>query len=138
MTVQTCGNCRKTKEFFESFTEIGEKTYCAPCKEIVQARVDKKIDEVLITTTHTIEGYQIKKYIDIAFGMGVAGNGWPMITEERIMLAKVIALRKLRQSALIAGGNAVVGVEIDFSFFDVQAAITASGTIVHAEIMNNF
>jgi len=116
------------------------KKYCMPCYK-------KLLDKIIITTTHSVEGYEITEYIDIESAEVVIGTGivsewisdiqdsWGMrstVFEQKLAEAKSITLSKIKYAALSKGGNAVVGMDIDYTeFTGNKIGVIISGTIVN-------
>ncbi len=89
-------------------------------------------NEFLVTTTPTIEGYRITKTLEIVtaecvFGMSIfkdmlAGlsdffGGRSNTVQKVLRDARRVCLNELRKEAALLGGNAVVGVDLDYSEF---------------------
>lgn len=103
---------------------------------------------MIITTTNFIEGETIKEYKGIVFGEVIVGidiftdlgaglrnifGGRSQGYEDELMHARRQALEELEQRALAAGGNAVVGVDIDYEVLGANngmVMVSASGTAV--------
>lgn len=106
----------------------------------------KKIDNIPLTTTMNIDGYKVKKYIDIESVEVVIGTG--IISEvvsdfsdafgmrstpfeSKLAQAKAHALKRLKYIASSKGGDAVIGVDIDYTEFSGnKIGVIVSGTIV--------
>jgi uncharacterized protein YbjQ (UPF0145 family) len=101
---------------------------------------------MLVTTTPTIEGHTITAYHGIACGEAIVGaniirdlfasvtdivGGRSGAYEQELGRARDIALREMQEAAVAAGGNAVVGVDIDYEVIrQGMLMVTASGTAV--------
>ncbi|MGC6431205.1 MAG: YbjQ family protein [Jejuia sp.] len=77
---------------------------------------------MVLTTTNSIEGHQIKDYITIVTGvvmskktvaMGFSVSKYYKAVEESIDATKEEAFKKLIENAQKVGANAVVGVKVD-------------------------
>jgi uncharacterized protein YbjQ (UPF0145 family) len=116
--------------------------YCLKCAR-------QESSKVLISTTPTIDGYRVKRYIDIQSVEIVIGTG-PFSEfkgavadflgnrctefERKLQGAKRAALENLRMLALHLQGNAVVGIDLDYAEFSSnRIAVVANGTIVEVE-----
>lgn len=102
--------------------------------------------KVILTTTNNIDGYKVKKYIDVVGYEYVIGTGiFSEFTtgiqdfigerssafEEKMNAAKEFALDKIRQKAYLLGGDAVIGVDFNYASFDAnRVAVIISGTVV--------
>lgn len=101
-----------------------------------------------VTTTPSIEGKQITRYCGIVAGEAVLGanlfkdlfagirdlvGGRSATYEKELQSAREIALEEMQQRAKEAGGNAVVGVDIDYEVLgkdNGMLMVSASGTAV--------
>ncbi len=144
-----CVSCAKEAGFFKGigFKIIHEKEYCPSCAE---QYVRDGINGIQITTTPTVDGYKIKKYIDIesveiVIGTGIFSEFTGEVSdffgersttfEQKLQKAKRIALDRLRFSAFQKGGNAVVGIDLDYTEFSGnRIGVIANGTIVKMEM----
>lgn len=105
--------------------------------------------EVIITTTETIQGKEIKSYLGIVEGITITGFGavreffssWTDLLggksgsyEKEFTVAKEKALYDLKTKAQALSANAVVGVRLDFESISAKGKsfvmVTASGTAV--------
>lgn len=118
-----------------------------------EAIVPLIVQHIPITTTPTLEGYRVSKYVGIEsvevvigtgpfteFGAGVADFFGQRSTgfELKLQQAKQAALQKLRFLALRQGGNAVIGVDLDYTEFSGnRIGVVANGTIVEVEKMTS-
>jgi len=105
---------------------------------------------MLITTTPTIEGKQITKYLGLVSGEAILGanlfrdlfasirdlvGGRAAAYEEELRKAKEIALEEMTTQALELGANAVIGVDLDYETITLSQGggmlmVSASGTAV--------
>jgi uncharacterized protein YbjQ (UPF0145 family) len=103
---------------------------------------------MIITTTPTLEGQPIQKYCGVVTGEVIAGANivrdlFASITdifggrsgkyEEVLASARTQAFAELEAAAIRAGGNAVVGVDIDYEVLGKAGSmlmVTCSGTAV--------
>lgn len=99
-----------------------------------------------VTTGYNFDGYKVMKYIGILSGEVVLGTGF--ISEyaasfsdlfgtrsnafaDKMMSAKQGALQKLMKNALLAGANAIIGVDFDYvTFSNNILGVSANGTAV--------
>ena len=106
---------------------------------------------MIVTTTPTIEGRKIKKYIGLVTGEAIVGanifkdifanirdivGGRSAAYEEELKTAREIALRELEQNALELGANGVVGVDLDYEVLgqgNGMLMVAVSGTAVYLE-----
>ncbi|MEQ1495572.1 MAG: heavy metal-binding domain-containing protein [Novosphingobium sp.] len=103
---------------------------------------------MIITTTPTIEGQPIQKYCGVVTGEVIAGANivrdlFASVTdifggrsgkyEEVLASARTQAFAELEAAAIRQGGNAVVGVDIDYEVLGKAGSmlmVTCSGTAV--------
>lgn len=104
-----------------------------------------------ITTTPSFEGHAIREYKGVVTGEAILGvnifrdifagirdivGGRSAAYEEELGKARQIALDEMAQRARDRGGNAVVGVDIDYEVIGANNGmllVSASGTAVVAE-----
>ena len=107
--------------------------------------------EVISTTTPSIEGRRITAYHGIVVGEAILGanvfrdmfagirdviGGRSGAYEKSLQEARSIALREMEERAAEAGGNAVVGVDLDYEVVGKDGGmlmVSASGTAVSVE-----
>ncbi|MEX0618213.1 MAG: heavy metal-binding domain-containing protein [Pseudohongiellaceae bacterium] len=100
------------------------------------------------TTTPTIEGYEITDYLGVVVGEAILGanlfkdifgavrdivGGRAMAWEDELGRARDIAFDDLEAEALALGGNAVVGIDLDYEVVGRKGAmmmVSVSGTAV--------
>ena len=103
---------------------------------------------MIVTTTNTVEGKQIREYRGIVFGEVITGinmfrdmgaglrnifGGRSASYEEELSEARTAALREMEQRAAAQGANAVVGVSMDYEVLGADNGmlmVSASGTAV--------
>jgi uncharacterized protein YbjQ (UPF0145 family) len=106
---------------------------------------------MLVTTTPAIEGRRITKYCGIVTGEAILGanvfkdvfagirdlvGGRSATYERELQRARDIALEEMQERAQEAGGNAVVGVDLDYEVLgqgNGMLMVSASGTAVYVE-----
>lgn len=104
---------------------------------------------MIVTTTNTIEGRRIADYLGIVTGEAIMGanivrdifasitdivGGRSGAYEQKLKEAREVALHEMTQAARQLGGNAVVGIDIDYEVIrDGMLMVTASGTAVRVE-----
>lgn len=104
-----------------------------------------------ITTTESIEGKTIVKYLGIVTGEAVIGShlvddlfkgirgivgGRTSKYEKNLVAARGLALKDMQANAAQLGANAVVGVDLDYEAFGAGETILiviANGTAVQVE-----
>ncbi len=110
---------------------------------------DEKILEgcsVILTTTQTVEGRQIERYLGIVCGEAIMGanivrdifatitdivGGRSGAYETKLSQARQIALDEMAAKAQRLGANAIVGIDLDYEVIrDGMLMVTASGTAV--------
>ncbi|WP_108257833.1 MULTISPECIES: heavy metal-binding domain-containing protein [Mangrovicoccus] len=100
---------------------------------------------MIVTTTPSIEGKSITAYHGIVVGEAILGanvfrdmfagitdiiGGRSGAYERSLGEARETALREMEERARAAGGNAVVGVDIDYEVINNMLMVSASGTSV--------
>ena len=106
---------------------------------------------MLIATTHTIEGRRITKYHGLVTGEAILGanifkdffagirdivGGRSAAYEKELRKAKDIAVQEMSEQAEALGGNAVIGVDLDYETVGQGGSmllVSASGTAVTIE-----
>lgn len=143
-----CVGCAKEAGFLKglSFQEIKGAEYCYPC---AMDLVKRSIADIKVTTTATLDGHRIKRYIEVESAEVVLGSGpfsefagdvsdffgsRSTAFEKKLAQARKTAMNKLRYVAFELGGNAIVGIDLDFTeFSNNRVGIIANGTVVEVE-----
>lgn len=107
--------------------------------------------DMQVTTTPTIEDKRITRYCGVVAGEAILGanifkdlfagirdlvGGRSATYERELQRAREIALRELQERAAELGGNAVVGVDLDYEVIGQGGSmlmVSASGTAVVVE-----
>ena len=107
-------------------------------------------DQMLITTTPSLEGMKILSYLNVVFGEVImatdAGQdflagfsnffgGRSGTYEESLAEARQDAIEEMKKRAQEMGANAIVGVDIDYESHAQMLMVIASGTAVVAETL---
>jgi uncharacterized protein YbjQ (UPF0145 family) len=149
---ETCG--AKDGGFFDvkglALITYKEHTYCPKC---FQKMAKENSKDILLTTTNNIDGYKIEKYLDVTCVEVVLGTGllseldaasadfWggnATEFEQKLAKAKEQSIEKLKFQAWDKGGNAVVGVDIDYTTFkNNMIGVIANGTVVSIAKISN-
>ena len=103
---------------------------------------------MVVTTTNTIQNKRIKSYLGIVTGEAILGanifkdffsgirdivGGRSASYEKELRQAKDIALQEMQEKAAAMGGNAVLGVDLDYETLGQGGSmlmVSASGTAV--------
>jgi len=100
---------------------------------------------MLTTTTSMIEGRTITDYHGLVAGEAILGanvfrdlfaavtdiiGGRSGAYEKELGRARKIAIKEMQEAARAQGGNAVVGVDIDYEVINNMLMVSASGTAV--------
>lgn len=100
---------------------------------------------MIVTTTPSVEGYQIADYKGIVTGEAILGanvfrdifagitdiiGGRSGAYEKSLAEARETALVELEDRARAMGANAVVGVDLDYEVINNMLMVSASGTAV--------
>lgn len=101
--------------------------------------------KMIVTTTPSVEGKTITAYHGIVVGEAILGanvfrdifagitdiiGGRSGAYEQELGKAREIALEELEGRATMRGGNAVVGVDLDYEVVNSMLMVSASGTAV--------
>jgi uncharacterized protein YbjQ (UPF0145 family) len=145
---KNCARCGEAGGFLKdaSFINIKNQDHCQRCAKNI---FDNAVKSIQITTTNNMDGYKINKYIDIesveiVIGTGVFSEFGSDISdffgarstafEVKMQKAKKVALERLKYIAFEKGGNAVIGIDIDYTEFSGnKIGVIANGTIVEVE-----
>ncbi|MDX2483278.1 MAG: heavy metal-binding domain-containing protein [Pseudodonghicola sp.] len=100
---------------------------------------------MIVTTTPSVEGRKISDYKGIVVGEAILGanvirdlfagitdiiGGRSGAYEKELGRARVTALTEMEERAIALGGNAVVGVDLDYEVINNMLMVSASGTAV--------
>jgi len=106
---------------------------------------------MILTTTHSIDGRQIRGYLGIVTGQAVMGanifkdifagirdivGGRSASYEKELAQAKELALNEMQETAAMLGADAVVGIDLDYEVLGGSKSmlmVSASGTAVSLE-----
>ena len=106
---------------------------------------------MLITTTNTVEGKKVVKYLGLVTGEAILGanifkdffagirdivGGRSASYEKELRHAKELAVNELKEQARSLGGNAVLSVDLDYETLGQGGSmlmVSASGTAVILE-----
>ncbi len=105
---------------------------------------------MLITTTNTVEGKKVIKYLGLVSGEAILGaniikdflagirdivGGRSAAYEKELRQAKEIAIAEMKEQAAALGGNGVIGVDLDFETIGQGSMlmVSACGTAVLIE-----
>jgi uncharacterized protein YbjQ (UPF0145 family) len=109
------------------------------------------VSDIIVTTTPSVEGRRIVRYAGIVTGEAILGanifkdlfagirdivGGRSATYERELRSAREIAVSELKQAAIEAGANAVVGVDIDYETVGGSGSmlmVSVSGTAVVVE-----
>lgn len=106
---------------------------------------------MIVTTTSTLEGYRIKKYLGVVTGEAIVGvnafkdmfasitdvvGGRSGTYERELSRARELAFREMEEIAIQRGANAIVGVDLDYEVLGEKNGmmmVSVNGTAVIAE-----
>ena len=110
---------------------------------------------MIITTTNSVEGNPVDRYLGIVTGEAIMGanmfkdmfagirdivGGRSGAYEEELRRAKEIALHEMQENAQNLGAHAILGVDLDYETVGSSGSmlmVTASGTAVQLEKAKN-
>jgi uncharacterized protein YbjQ (UPF0145 family) len=152
-----CERCGKSLGFA---AVLVSDEFCPSCQELVkrehrerkaadreqEAMLRKRAESVLVTTTHNIDGWKVAEYLGIESVECVIGTGmFSEITtdvrdflgmrstafEKKLQAAKASTFEAIKVLAAQKGGNAIVGVDIDYTEFSGnRIGLIVNGTVV--------
>lgn len=143
-----CTKCGDTGGIFRDalYVNIKGEDHCPNC---AKKYFEEGIKDIQVTTTNSIDGYKVRKYIDIesvevVIGTGVFSEFGGEVAdffgarasafEEKLQKAKKVAVDKLKYLAFEKGGQAVIGIDMDYTeFTGNRIGVIANGTIVELE-----
>ena len=100
---------------------------------------------MIVTTTPSVEGRRVTAYHGIVVGEAILGanvfrdlfagitdiiGGRSGAYEQELGKARSVALQEMEDRARQMGGNAVVGVDLDYEVINNMLMVSASGTAV--------
>lgn len=103
---------------------------------------------MILTTTSTIEGYRVRKYLGVVSGETIIGanfikdffanirdviGGRSGSYESVLRKAKEESMKEMQERALRLGANAIIGIDIDYATVGQKSSmimVTCSGTAV--------
>lgn len=116
------------------------------CRSCAQEHIDQLAKRIIMTTTPSVDGYTVSRYLGIEAVEVVIGTGpfsefstqiqdffgdRSTAFEEKLRDAKALAQKKLAWKAHLRGGNAVIGVDLDYTeFTGNRIGVVANGTVV--------
>lgn len=104
---------------------------------------------MIVTTTPSVEGHRITAYHGVVVGETIIGanifrdlfagirdivGGRSGAYENALAEARTTAISEMQDRAGAAGGNAVVGVDLDYEVINNMLMVSASGTAVTIEL----
>jgi len=151
---RVCANCgAKRGVGLRAWHDWDDLAYCADCwdsvgKERAQGMVDDA-EKVLVSTTDTLDGYRVTNYRGVESAEVVIGTAFlselsgdladflgarSTAFEKKLSEAKTVAFLLLKMKATRAGGNAVIGVDLDYTEFTKnRIGLIVNGTVVTIE-----
>jgi len=154
MALKPCQNCGE--EVSQRYASKYKSDYwlCSDCREFEKEpprlkEMEQQLNELIITTTNTIEGKEIVKYIDVIsaeiieglsilkdIGAGLADvfGGSASSYQKALDKMKEVAIIKLKEKAFNLGANAIVGIDLDYGELKgSMLMLVVNGTAVVAE-----
>jgi uncharacterized protein YbjQ (UPF0145 family) len=132
---------------------IAETYTCPACTAAIAREKQERLEhlrqlasKIVLTTTHSIDGHRVAKYLGIESVEYVIGTGvFSEITtdfqdffgrrstafENKLQAAKKTAFETLAMIAAERGANAIVGIDIDYTEFSSnRIGLVVNGTLV--------
>lgn len=104
---------------------------------------------MILSTTSTLDGYEITEYLDIVSGEVIMGaniirdwmaaltdivGGRSGAYESKLQDGRLDAISEMKQAALRLGANAIIGIDIDYEVIgNSMLMVATSGTAVVAK-----
>jgi len=98
----------------------------------VASKLKLESKNILVATTPILDGYEIEEYLGVESGVGPSGG----IFYEDFEESKNIAFEELKFKAAALGGNAVIGIDIDYIEIKSSLNTIVSGTVVKVRKIN--
>ena len=145
---KVCSQCGATAKFMSlslppTFFSVQEKDMCSQC---APKYIDKVTKNIIVTTTHSVDGFGISTYhgiesVEIVIGTGMFSEisssvndffgSRSTVFEQKLAEAKETAFKKLKFIAFEKGANAIVGIDLDYTEFSGnRIGLIANGTLV--------
>ena len=117
----------------ESIVMLHQKIAAQKEQEIARAKRNQEIDQIMVTSGSTFEGYRIVKYSDYILGNAETsvsrGSAWEGVSiRESVSYIRRKVIRELKETAYSLGCNAVVGVDFDYVTLAPETANASGGT----------
>ena len=150
-----CTRCGKSSGLMSIFTtDLGATSYtCDDCQQLIaredrdrEVRLRELAKSVLVTTTHSIDGWKVEKYLGIESVECVIGTGMfseissgvsdflgmrSTAFEKKLQTAKASTFEAIKMLAAQVGGNAIVGIDMDYTEFSGnRIGLIVNGTVV--------
>jgi uncharacterized protein YbjQ (UPF0145 family) len=159
-----CAKCEKLASVRDKFTEAlfsnGGWWLCDDCRSVMEKEVSEqrrqaeqakkglaeRASKIIVTTTHSIDGYRVFKYLGIESVEVVIGTGpWSEFSgdladflgrrskgfEAKLQEAKDAAFQLLKLKAAEKGAHAVIGIDMDYTEFSSnRIGVIVNGTLV--------
>ena len=118
----------------------------------VRKLAQQELDAILVTTSHTLQGIEVTKYLGVisaecAYGMNMFKDmfanvrnlvgGRSAAVEDTMRDSRETVLLELKRAAHAKGANAVIALDVDYTQLgaggNMMVLVTASGTAVVIE-----
>ena len=134
--------CKKCEKFFNEADLV--EGYCSSCAPDMLHTFNEKINSIIITTETSID-IPIEERIEVIFSEHVYGlnivkdffssirdvvGGRVKSIEQPIRNTNQIIIKEMKEKAYNLGGDAVIGLKIDYSTYTGMISIVAVGTVV--------
>ncbi len=140
-----CSICGTKAGFLAGLTfhTVHGKSMCSEC---ALEYIDEGTKDIIVTTTHSVDGYYISSYhaiesVEIVIGTGMFSEISSGIDdffgsrstafEQKLSTAKETAFKKLKLIAFELGADAIVGIDLDYTEFSGnRIGLIVNGTLV--------
>jgi uncharacterized protein YbjQ (UPF0145 family) len=145
-TDYTCDSCQKDIQRKDRVREETQRNNEELLRKRAKEVLRKRAESVMITTTHNIDGWKVQKYLGIESVECVIGTGMfseissdvrdffgmrSTAFEKKLQTAKAATFEAIKMLAAQKGGNAIVGIDMDYTEFSGnRIGLIVNGTVV--------
>ena len=142
----SCGDCRS------SAYQKNKPPLKQNLNEAQQELADQELEAIIVTTSHTLQGIEVTKYLGVvsaecAYGMNMFKDmfanvrnlvgGRSTAVQDTMRDSRETVLQELKREAHAKGANAVIAVDIDYTQLgaggNMMVLVSASGSAVVIE-----
>lgn len=144
---KNCAKCRVNLEFALANIEQLQTQWREEEQQVALSQeMAKKMESLLITTTPIIQGRTVSQYLGVVSSGVVMGTGFLSELgasvadffgtraggfQDKLSRAREMALQELKEQAVRRGGDAVIGLDLDYMTIAANMLmVSANGTVV--------